>query len=228
MSKERNLKNGFIYYFINIILISFNKINLVELFKTIARSLVKETNKQIESQNIAIDIFIVSKWLFVFILWINYIDGYWYRLFTWYLIITNLHTYFYYHVWHIRAVTNEQVSPERMRRRFINLLLAIAFSVFSYAYLYQVCYSNHFEGWPENYSFWLTSLFFSLTNSVKGSGLLVPITEQGLLIMASQFATTYMFLAIMISRSVPQFDKKKVACPPKIEPDFKLEKSMLD
>ena len=96
-----------------------------------------------------------------------------------------------------------------MRRRFVSLVIAIAFSVLCYAYLYQICYPSHFVNWPNNFTPWLSSMHFSLTNSIKGSGTLVPVTDIGLFVMTSQFISTYIFLAMMISRSIPQFTQKK-------------------
>lgn len=203
------MKNGFIYAFTDTFLNCLNKLNLVEFLKFIAKRLTKEQYKELENMNIAIDVYIVMKWVAIICFWYNSLNGLIYVLVTGYLIFTNLQTYFYYHVWSTRAVVNEQISIDRVRRRFVNLILAIGYSVVCYAYLYQVCYPSHFINWPSNFSPWLYSLHFSLTTAIKGSGNLAPVTNTALLIMTSQFVSTFIFLSIMLSRSVPQFTQKE-------------------
>lgn len=202
------LGNGFLYPLFDALINCFNKMNLVEFFKFVARRLTKEKEKEQQNASIAIDVFMVVKWGVVICLWYNGINNLFCVLTTYYLIFMNLHTYFYYHVWDERAITNEQVSIERMRRRFISLILALAFSIVCYAYLYETYYQKHFINWPEIFSPWLSAIHFSLTNSIKGSGSLTPITNTALFLMTSQFVSSFVFLSMMLSRSIPQFSKK--------------------
>jgi len=92
------MENGFIFKIVDTITVSLNYLNLVELFKLVAGKLTPEsslTAEKIKNCNIAIDIFIVVKWLLVVFLWANNITGSFWTVLTLYLIWSNYHTYFY-------------------------------------------------------------------------------------------------------------------------------------
>jgi hypothetical protein len=203
------MQNGFLYEIIVKIIVALNYLNLVELFKCVARRLTTVEENKKASINIAIDIFIVMKWVLIIIFWANQWSEYWYSFVAFYLIAFNLHTYFYYHIWEDRAITNVQISIERVKRRFVNLILAIAFSTVCYAYLYAVCFRDQFT-WAYGVSTNIAAIQYSMANIFGGSNDIVkPNTDIGEMILISQLIVTFLFITIIMSRSIPQFEVKE-------------------
>lgn len=63
--------NGFLYEIINAVVLGANYLNLVELYKSLARRLTPpgaSSEVLIRNSNIAIDIFVVLKWALVIFL----------------------------------------------------------------------------------------------------------------------------------------------------------------
>lgn len=203
------MKNGFIYPIANFLIKVFEKLNLVQLFKFLAAKLADKNNRDQQKaySGIAIDLFIVLKWLFVFIVWYSNTTSTVITVLVWYLILANLHTYFYRHVWCDDAFDTSSMTIDRARRRFISLIQAFAFSSACFAYLYVVPYSNHFCWGGETnlvpssiHSFW-----YSISNSVTASyDLVKPVTEFGQTISMIQLIITFIFVTIVLSRSIPQ------------------------
>ncbi|SDF84678.1 hypothetical protein [Sporomusa acidovorans] len=203
--------NGFIIVCVEYLMRIMNKLSAVKLFKSLAKKVLKTNNREIElrNTNIIIDVYIVMKWFLICCFWSFGYNSNFCIAITIYLILNNLQIYFYHHIWSVRAITNEQISVDRMKRRFVNLILAIAYSVFCFGYLYEECFPTHYDGWPEKYNKFLTALYYSMSNAIKGAGVLTPNDNTGLIISVTQFVTTYIFLTMMVSKAVPQYTEKK-------------------
>lgn len=201
------MKYGFIYNIFKAIIEGFKFLSLVELFKLIALKLNSNTNdvdKVTTFRRVAVDIFIIFKWLILTIFFFNGFNGFWYSSIIWYLIITNLHSYFYYHVWDEAAIQSLDNDEHSLRRRFINLLLAISFSNFSFAYLYFTYYSTELD-WGNSGLNSSHSIWFSISNSVAGNyNGISPMSDLGNLVSIIQLLITFLFVAIIVSRSIPQ------------------------
>ena len=122
----------------------------------------------------------------------------------WYLIITNVYTYFYYHIWDKESLKNVGKDWDLVRRRFINLILAISFSEFSFAYLYAHQYVDEFT-WYTYGSQVAQSIWFSVSNSLAANYDAVKIASPlGYSIAMIQLTITFIFITIIVSNSIPQ------------------------
>lgn len=187
-------------------------LNLVEFFKWIARK-IKKCNKRDKDykkiNNKAIDIFILSKWLFIILIWVFNINTVYVTSIVIYLITTNLYTYFYYHVWDKESENLESFTIDRLRNRFKNLIQAFCFSIFSFAYLYQIPFAEHYK-WPSNLSSFFQSVLFSSANSLTANyDGIVPNDIIGNYISISQILITFVFVATIFTKSIPQTNSKK-------------------
>jgi hypothetical protein len=205
-SKSKELKYGFIYLIFDSILIAVFYLNLVELFKVIAK---KINNKESDDENIrikntAIDIFIILKWVFILMVWSFGVCNYIVTIIVFYLILMNLYTYFYYHVWDEDSLNSENYEKGRIRNRFKNLLQAFGFSIYCYSYLFQIPFYKYFS-WPNNISSFSKSLLFSTANSltVNYDGI-NPIGTIGNALAISEIVISFIFITIILSRSLHQ------------------------
>ncbi|MDP1728490.1 MAG: hypothetical protein Q8M15_17025 [Bacteroidota bacterium] len=83
------------------------------------------------------------------------------------------------------------------------LLLAIAYSNFTFAYLYRVSYTNDFT-WPDSASS-LNAIWYSISNSLAANyDEVKPLTSFGNSIAMIQLIITFIFVTIILSKSVPQ------------------------
>jgi len=142
------MKYGFIYAVFSFIINIFGYLNLVELFKFIAGLFnTDKTNPDKISafSRTSTDVFIVLKWVFIFYLWHQHISNSILTVIVWYLLVTNIYTYFFYHVWDNESLNTANFTIDRSKRRFLNLLLAVAFSTATFAYLLQVPYCANFH-----------------------------------------------------------------------------------
>lgn len=201
------MKYGFIYEIFKSIIEGLKYLGLVELFKLIAKKLnptpLDERKGTIYSR-VAVDIYISLKWILLIIFLLTSLNGFWSCLIIWYLIITNIHTYFYYHVWDKAAINLLEADEHCLRRRFINLLLAITFSNICFAYLYSTYYSNDFN-WGTSGVLKLHAIWFSISNSVAANyNAISPNTDLANSISMIQLLITFLFVTIIISRSIPQ------------------------
>lgn len=206
----RELKNnGFIFPIANWLIINSSCVSLVEGFKSFA-GLIARIMKADERKfkNYAIDLFIALKWVVV-VLAIK---------FTWdhsivvysvlYLLVMNLHSYMLHHIWSRDNNIGRPMTAERERRRFISLLLAIAYSEVCYTYLYLVPLHHGFS-WPNETSNLVASFVFSAGNSLTGfSGNLKPIATSAHLAATSQLIMSVIFIAIVLSQSIPKIESK--------------------
>jgi len=195
--------NGFLYPIFKFLIIIVKYINLVELFKYSAKCICSKENA-VEASRVAVDIFIVLKWLFVIALCRFGCVNTFLTILVWYLIITNLFTYFYYHIWADEALKTDEFSKDRIRRRFLNLILAFAFSIFCFAYLFQFVYFADIY-WNDNDVSFINAIMFSFNNALGGSyDNINPQTSFGNLICSIELFTTFIFATLILSRSIPQ------------------------
>jgi hypothetical protein len=209
--KELNFRYGFIYKTVKCFLDSINYLNLVELFKVIAVKLNNqptniERNKTFA--RIGIDIFICLKWFVIAVIWNQDIHCLVLTIVVWYFIATNVYTYFYNHIWTDDALNTESFTMDRIRSRFMNLLLALAFSTFCFGYLYQVVYPLDFN-WSEQVPNFSYAIQYSLSNSLAANFEQVkPLSDFANKISNIQLLITFIFIAIILSKSIPQTTSK--------------------
>lgn len=201
--------NGFIFPAANWLIFNLNRISLVEAFKTLAGLAARKMGvDERKYKNYAIDLFITLKWVFV-VLAIK---------FTWncsiviysvaYLLVMNLHSYMFNHIWIQDNKMKRLMTAERERRRFISLLLAVAYSEVCYMYLYLVPLHQGFS-WPNETPDLIASFVFSVGNSLTGfSGDLKPTLTSAYLTVTSQLIMSVIFIAIVLSQSIPKPESK--------------------
>jgi hypothetical protein len=201
------MKTGLIYPVIKIILENFKYLNLVEFFKFIARQFNSQStnlDKSKELDRIGTDTFIVSKWIFLILIWLTNHTGSFTTFIVWYLITTNVYTYLYYHIWADEALKTDDFSKDRIRRRFVNLILALAYSAYCFAYLYQLPYSADID-WGTKHPASMYSIMFSFSNSLAANYAdIKPLTDTGNVVSNIQLLITFFFATIILSRSIPQ------------------------
>lgn len=150
--------------------------------------------------NLFVDVYIVLKWVTVALLLTFEVSALWAGFSVVYLLFFNLFGYFYYHAWGSAHVPVH--SRERDRRRFINFLQAIAFSVVGFAYVYLHLSPSHFT-WPNGLSF-SEALTLSAANSFTLS--LDPYAAKDTLgkwLALSQVVNVFFFFVIFVGNSVP-------------------------
>jgi hypothetical protein len=204
-SKKVKIHNGFLYPLINCAMNSMRYICLVELFKVIGKNIAGGNNfLSVNYSRIAVDIFIVTKWLFLLLLWVFGVISKWATIAVWYLLATNLYTYFYYHTWSSEIFSDPYVNPDRIKRRFTNLVLAISYTVFGFGYLYNLPYAKEYS-WHNGTPVFFQALWYSASTSLTASYDQVrPVTEVGNSISMIQLLMMFIFLTIIIGGSIPQ------------------------
>jgi hypothetical protein len=195
------MSKGIIYSIFNWIIEKLSYLNLVEFFKFIAVKIFP--NNRITALRFSVDIFIILKWLLIALLWHFNVKNDFLNFLVWYLIFTNVYTYFYYHTWS-KSIDRPEFDFDRIKRRFLNLGLSIAFNVLSFAYLFAQPFSNNFK-WNNGYSTLQDSILFSLANSFTTSyNSVQTITEIGHKISLLETVISFVFLTIILSNSIPQ------------------------
>ncbi len=210
--KLASSNDGIIYSIVNRTIIAANYLCLVELFKFL--STYFSSKLSIDSirrrRNIAIDIFIIAKWSVVIIFWAsNYVSTI-SIIIVWYLLLTNIQSYFYNHVWLNVSISDERKQIARERRRFIAVILAFCFSIVCYGYFYHRCYYGCFK-WPRDITQFTAAITFSIGNALTAfSGELYPNSDFGYFLVNSQLVITFLFIAIILTQSIPQLIKNKI------------------
>lgn len=203
--KKVKVHNGFLYPLINGVVNLLRYVCLVELFKAVGKRIACGNNFQsVNYSRIAVDIFIVTKWLFVATLWFFGVASTWATVAVWYLLFTNLYTYFYYHTWSSEIFSDPYVYPDRIKRRFTNLVLAISYTVFGFAYLYSLPYAKEYS-WNNGTPTFLQALWYSISISLTASYDQVhPVTNTGNSVPMIQLLMMFIFLTIIIGGAIPQ------------------------
>lgn len=197
------MQNGFIFKVIDALILSLNYLNIAEFFKFVAKKLtptVQSVDEIKKNCNIAIDIFIILKWFLVIFLWVQGINNPILTVIVFYLVWSNFHTYFYYHIWK----ENNSSNFDRSRRRFINLIIAIAFTIISFGYLYSTAFINEYI-WGETSFSILKALIFSISQSLfLNISSVTPKNINGEVVTTIQSIITFLFVVIILAKSIPQ------------------------
>lgn len=192
-----NYQHSFIFRGFDKMLNLFQYLSLVQLFKFVATELYWDRDESKQKQ-IGIDVFICFKWTLLLLFWVCDFGNWFTEFVVWYLIITNVFTYFYYHVW--------DDKKERSKLRFLYLFLSIAFSTTCFAYLYNSVYYHEFQ-WAIDSNWW-NSIQFSLSNSLTADYQRVKlITEFADFVTLMQLSISFVFLTIILSISIPEKSK---------------------
>ena len=203
--RQRN-SNGPIFLVINHMVEIVHAVSPVEWKKRGALKLLPRTDAD-EIRwvaNVAIDFFILLKWIFLVTIWAIGVSHWFVVAVAIFLLVTNLHTYFWYHLWTIERGAAIPGSEFRDRRRFVNLIFALGYSMALYAYLYHRVLESDFT-WPQPIAPWLSALVFSIGNSLTGfAGDLKPVSTVAHLVVSSQLVMTFIFVAMLLSNSVPR------------------------
>ncbi|MBW3518060.1 hypothetical protein [Flavobacterium sp. NKUCC04_CG] len=197
------MKNGLLYPAINFVIDILKYFNLVEIYKNILVSIFNKSNT-LTVNRFAIDSFIILKWIFIICIIYTKSSNCLLTVLVWYLLYSNLYTYFYYHIWHNDTANNQFNTPERIRRRFINLLTSIGFSNLCFAYLYRLPYLSEFE-WSEKIPLTTKAIWFSFANSLTANYEFVkPITKIGVELTITQLLISFIFLTMILGNSIPK------------------------
>lgn len=197
------MKNGLLYPIINFTINILRYFNLVEIYKNILVNIFKKFDK-LTINRIAIDSFIVVKWIFIISILYFEKTNCFNNILVWYLIYSNLYTYFYYHIWNNDTANDHHNNPERIRRRFINLITSIGFSNICFAYLYRFPYLRDFE-WSDKIPLTTKSMWFSFANSLTANYEFVkPITKDGVDLTITQLVISFIFLTMILGNSIPK------------------------
>lgn len=186
----------------NLFVETFKAINIVEYWKTICwitynKKLFimdEDFEKCKKIKGIAIDLFIVIKYLFILsvlfgVLKTNNIFFY----IIWYLIIMNIFTYFYYHIWE-----NKKIGKEASKKRFLNFILSIIYSSLSFMTLYKYYYTHDFEI-SNIYSISDTVRAFSLSfGSFLNINNIFPATDKGYIVFSVNCTINFIFLTFIL------------------------------
>lgn len=197
------MKNGILYPIINFLIKYSKYINIVELYKLTLLKIFKSSDK-LTVNRIAVDTFIIFKWGLLLVLMKFHINNLFVEILIWYLLYSNLYTYFYYHIWNNDTANDQYNTPERIRRRFINLITSIGFSNLCFAFLYRFPYLNEFT-WSEKIPLSTKAIWFSFANSLTASYEYVkPISKTGVDITISQLIISFIFLTMILGNSIPK------------------------
>lgn len=201
------MKNGIIYIFAKWLLDNLKHLTLVEWFKYFGAKLNPDKNsidKRLAYSRVSVDLFIILKWLFILILAKLDLSNCFLTFFVWYLLLTNIYTYFYYHIWTEEALNTENFAIDRIRRRFINLMLAVGYSDLCFAYLYKLPYVKELQ-WQDNSVTFLKSIWYSISNSLAANYEGVSASSDfGNSIAMTQLIITFIFVTIILGKSIPQ------------------------
>ncbi|WP_336919138.1 hypothetical protein [Vibrio cholerae] len=208
------MHNGFIYPLFDSIVRFLYYCNLVELFKFLAKlcagyckSEALDKSEQIKICNIAIDIYQIFKWLVLLIIWCLNIRHNFSLWLTYYLLARSLFTYFYYHVWGSKY--GQRIDRESLNRKFLNAMLAIAYYLACYAYLYNVHFHEQIE-WPNNLVDYTNAIYLSVANAFTLTyGGFSPLSQEVRVIFMSQLINTFLYFTIIISNSIPNHAGKE-------------------
>jgi len=202
------MKNGIIYHVVKFFLDNIKYLTIVEWFKYLGTRINwkgnNTDNRSVIYSRISVDIFIILKWLFIIVIAKLHLSNTLITCFVWYLLLTNIYTYFYYHVWSIESLNTENFAIDRIRRRFINLILAVGYSDLCFAYLYKITYVNEFE-WHGRKVTFLRSIWYSVSNSLAANyDYVKAASDLGNSIAMTQLIITFIFITIILGKSIPQ------------------------
>lgn len=196
------MEKGIIYCIVDWIIQKMNYLNLVELLKLFFFRLVKGKEKKRTISRLIVDVFIILKWILISLLWIFSIKSTYINYIVWYLIFTNVFTYFYHHTWSDK-ISKQNFDIDRIKRRYLNLILSISFNIFSFAYFYAVPFFGNFK-WNNSITLFKQSLLFSLSKSLSiNYDFVLTTSKTGFDITNIETIISFVFLTIILSSSIP-------------------------
>ena len=205
-------ENGFLIRVFSALVQAVHYISPVEQLKNffVWVSKCKTEDEKRRCKTYAIDTFILVKWLYVILIVALKCNSHIHFAIVWLLIFFNLFSYFYYHIWDEDALVGKEFKINRVRRRFLNVLLAIAFSHLAFAYLYYAQYYCHFQVDSTNKELVnITSsfgnwLWYSVSNSIAANfNAIQPKTPFGHQLSMIQLVMSFIFITIILSKSLP-------------------------
>ncbi len=210
------MKHGFIFIFFDGLIRSLKYLDLVELFKFISVCIAIHVFPDRQNHpspvtkkayaNTAIDVFIISKWALLCIFWCFELSSLLSLSIVAYLIATNLFTYFLHQVWGTKYVQTSCRQSDN--HRFLRTLLAVAFSVTAYAYLYDCHFDTMINTGPEGLNA-LDALSLSIATALTlAFHDLNALTTQARLLLSTQLLSTFIFIVIILSNSIPNHISK--------------------
>lgn len=208
------MKNGFLLPIFNLIVRVTLTLNLVEYFKKSVRVAYRFTKNTkylsqediLEASNIAIDIYQLFKFGVLIVFWTLSVDSLLAKYIIYYLLFSNVFTYFYNQVW--GNGYKSRFDRETLNRKFLNTLLAITYYLLCYAYLYQYHFYTMIE-WLNSPSA-LEAIYISISTaftltyagfSPLGNNLAIYM------VFLTEILNTFFFLTIIISNSIPTHGK---------------------
>lgn len=201
------MKNGILYTIFKLLIDNLKYLSLVEWFKKLIILVFADKNEIssiVKYSRIAVDLYIIAKWVLIILILQNSITNQFLTILVWYLIYSNLYTYFYYHIWVKESLNPDNYSIDRVRRRFLTLMLSIGFSNLCFAYLVRMPYMSDFT-WSNDSPTNLKSIWFSFANSLTAEyEYVLPNTQNGLDITITQLIISFVFLTIILGKSIPQ------------------------
>lgn len=202
-------ENGLIVEFISYLISILYYGNIVNLFKRIAQGKHKFCPETIARVNIAIDLFVILKYVILVVLFAFHLTSWLFTALVVYLLFYNLYTYFYFHFWDSRLYASDRtVTEKKLKRRFINLIGAFVFSILCFAYLYRFPFSTNFE-FMVPFHLTINSLIFSVANSFfVDSNFIETKSLMGEVLVSMQYVSSFIFLSIILSRSLSEDIKK--------------------
>lgn len=197
------MSDGFIIVYFNKLIDFLQKLNLIEHLKKCVQC--KFSDNTIESKkriaNLVIDCFITFKWLLMVVLIGLNISNILINIIVFYLLFSNIHTYFYYHVWSARVIKGERRTLQNIRRRFISLMQSLGYVIVTYIYFYYVSFDHYFK-FSDKYSKLMSSIYHSFSSVfIGGTDYVVANSNIGLIIQGSQTLITFIFIGIILSKS---------------------------
>lgn len=198
------MKNGILYILVNSIIQFFYRINAVEIFKYFVKKFTTNEEKVVSNIQITIDLFIIFKFILVLLFWKFNFSNIFCEVLIWYLILTNLFTYFYYHIW----TPPFKSTNDSKRRRFMNLLISFVFSTLCFAFLYSEIYFEYFSISSGNFKELSSLLYSSFTSLFASYDSMKPTGDIGYVITLIQMSITFFFISIILSGSIPQLEIK--------------------
>ena len=213
--RESSIDNGLIYPVVVICIKLLFYLNVVELVKKLTefltvkyyrnKSLATQKIKIRRNRNFAIDLFIVLKFIFLVVIICMDVSSVLVKTTVWYLLISNVFTYFYYHLWCDDVILGRYQNIHRVRRRFINFFVSFIFMVLCYSYLYITMIPEHFTLVNEGSDKIGISILSSIGNSFAiDVDYLKNNSDHSKLIEMSQTLNTFLFLTILLSTSLPK------------------------
>lgn len=213
--RETSIDNGLIYPFIYKVIKVLYYLNVVELIKKITefitvkyyknRSEVTQKVKIRRNRNIAIDLFILLKFLFIVI--IIYIDtsSIVVQIAVWYLLISNVFTYFYYHLWCDDVILERFQTIHRARRRFVSFIISFIFMMLCYSYFYLIMTPEHFSLINKESSRIAASIISAIGNAFNmDMGYLKKESDISKIVALSQTINVFLFLTLLLTSSLPK------------------------